>query len=162
MECDKIRDWLMTDYLDQELGSKKSSEVEKHLRECLDCREFSEAIWQQAVEPFKKVKPMTPDPAMWQRIHQTLESESRPLAWLAGLVEGANVFLRMLRPVIQGAFAAALILILVVLAKWPVSSEEPAYAYLGEQMDFLSELQSGNTELLNGDLAGYDFSWDDA
>ena len=41
-------------------------------------------------------------------------------------------------------------------AKWPSSYADPVYSYMSEQMTFMGELQSGNTDLLNGDLKDYD------
>jgi len=54
------------------------------------------------------------------------------------------------------AFVTALILVAVVLAKWPSNYADPVYGYLSEQMTFMEELGAGNTDLMNGDLKSYD------
>ena len=59
-------------------------------------------------------------------------------------------------PVMRAAFATALILVVVVLAKWPSSYADPVYGYLSEQMTFMEELSAGNADLMNGDLKSYD------
>lgn len=151
----------MTDYLDKQLGMEESGEIEKHFKICPDCREFFEAVQKTAVTPFKEIRPLLPDPVVWRRIHQKINAANQTSAWLTGLTESMATFWRMARPVLQGGFAVVLILGMVILARWPANYEDSAYAYLEEQMDFLGELEDGNTELLNGELADYDLTADE-
>jgi predicted anti-sigma-YlaC factor YlaD len=157
MECKKVQDRLLTEYADKELGTEENTEVERHLTACLDCREFFGAVQRSSVIPFKETGEMQPDGAVWQKIQEKIVEErerSRNVFWK--LADALTPFLRIPQPIFRMAFVTALILIVVVLAKWPASYADPVYGYLSEQMTFMSGLKAGNTDLLNGDVKDYD------
>lgn len=162
MECKKVQDRLLTEYADKELGREENDEVERHLTACRDCREFFEAVQRSAVAPFKEAGAMQPDAAVWQRIQEEIEAErSRSRNGFWKLADALAPFLRMPQPVFRAAFVTALILVVVVLAQWPARYADPVYGYLSEQMVFMSGLEAGNTDLLNGDLKEYDAIFDE-
>jgi len=153
MECKKVQDKLLTEYADKELGPEENAKVERHLTACPDCREFFGALRQSAVIPFKEAGEMRPESTVWKKIQEKIEEErarSRNGFWK--LADTLTPFLRMPQPVFRAAFVTALVLVVVVLAKWPISYVDSVYGYLSEQMTFLSGLEAGNTDLLNGDL----------
>lgn len=157
MECKKIQDRLITGYADKELGVKENAEVEQHLTGCADCREFFGAVQKSAVLPFKEPGEMQPDRVVWQRIQEKIEAErARSENWFGKLADALTPLLRMPQPVFRVAFVTALILVVVVLAKWPSSYADPVDGYLSEQMTFMNDLKTGNTDLGNGDLKEYD------
>ena len=163
MECKKIREKLMTDYLDNELEPQQGIEIDRHLEACADCRELLETVRESTVIPFKEAREVQPDPVVWQRIQQRILAEKEPLAgWIDQVRDFLRPLLVMPRPVFRAAFVTALILMIVVFAKWPSDYSHPAYSYIGEQMNFLGELRAGNTELLGGELNGYDQALDAA
>jgi anti-sigma factor RsiW len=157
MECKKIQDRLLTEYADKELGPEENTEVEQHLTSCLHCREFFWVIRRNAVIPFKEAGEMQPESVVWERIQERIEEErtrSRNGFWK--LADALTPFLRMPQPIFRAAFVTALILVVVVLAKWPASYADPVYGYLSDQMTFMSGLKAGDTDLLNADLKDYD------
>lgn len=157
MECKKVQDRLLTDYLDKELGAGENSGIESHLSGCAHCREFLTAVQKSAVVPFKEAREMQPDSAVWQRIQERIEAErerSRGGFWKWIDILAARFPLPV--PLMRTAFVTALILVAVVLAQWPSGHVDPAYAYVDEQMTFMAELGAGDADLMNGDLAEYD------
>jgi len=157
MECKKIQDRLITEYGDKELGPAEHDEVERHLTSCPDCLEFFGAVQRSAVIPFKETREIQPDSAVWQRIQEKIEAQrAHSSNWFVKLVDALVPLVRMPQPVFRVAFVTALILVVVVLARWPSSYADPAYGYLSEQMTFMSGLKSGNPDLLSGDLKDYD------
>ncbi len=156
MECKKVQDRLITEYMDKELGAEENAEVERHLSACPDCLAFFGAVQKSAVVPFKGAGEMQPDGAVWQRIQEKIEAEQAHSG--GGFWKLVDIFVSRFPfpvPVMRIAFATALILAVVVLANWPSSYADPAYGYISEQMTFMNELKAGNTDLLNGDLKGY-------
>ncbi len=152
----------MTDYLDGELDAKREAEIRGHLEKCSTCRELFQAIQKVSAETFKPTPELKPDPEVWQKIQAQIESKKEPAwAWLQGLEEKLMPVLKAPQLVFRGAFAAALILIVVVMAKWPSTYMDPVYGYLDEQMTLMGELQSGNPDFLNGDLAEYEIFFGD-
>jgi anti-sigma factor RsiW len=157
MECKKVRDRLITEYMDKELALAMNTEVERHLTACPDCREFLGAVQKTAVIPFQKAGEIQPDSVVWQRIQEKIEAESsRSEHWLGKLADIFVLRSPFAMPLVRVAFVTVLILGIVVLAKWPSRYADPAYSYLSEQMTFMGELKSGNPDPMNGDLKDYD------
>ena len=162
MNCEKIQEWLMTDYLDNELDSQRSLEAENHLKECSVCREFLEAVRKVAVAPLKDAKPLQPDAIVWQRIQEKIQAEKeRSMGWFEKLADVLMPVLKPSQPVFRVAFVALLIIGIVILTSWPSRYSDPAYAYIEEQATFLNELRTGNPNLLNNDLADYDAAFNE-
>lgn len=145
----------MTEYLDKELAAEDRSGIEQHLAGCAICRKFLEAVRKTAVTPFKEAGEMQPDGIVWERIAAKLESRRERLGigfwgWLDKIASWRPL------PVMRGAFVTALILVVVMVARWPFAYTDPVYGYMSEQMVFMSELGAGNADLLNGDLKEYE------
>ncbi len=156
MECKKVQDRLITEYVDKELGSEENTAIERHLTTCSDCREFLGAVQRSSVVPFKESGEMQPESVVWQRIQEKIDAErSRSWNWFGSLADALGPLLRVPQPVFRVAFVTALILVVVVLAKWPSSYADPVYGYISEQMTFMSGLKAGNMDLLNGDVNDY-------
>jgi len=161
MECKKVQERLITEYVDKELGLEENVEIERHLTACLECREFLGAVQRSSVIPFKESGEMQPSGAVWQKIQESLEAErARSRNWFRGLADVLAPLLRMPQPVFRAAFVTALILVVVVLAKWPSSYADPVEGYIVDQMTFMSGLEAGNADALNGDLKDYDSVFD--
>ncbi len=157
MECKKVQDRLITEYVDKELGPEGNTAVEQHLAACLNCREFFEAVQKSAVVPFKEAGEMQPESTVWQGILKKIEAEpAHSWNWFGKLADAVVPLLRMPQPVFRAAFVTALILGVVVLARWPSGNADPVYGYIAEQMTFMSGLRAGDADLVNGDLKDYD------
>ena len=157
MECKKAQERLITEYLDKEMDVNAREEIKQHLSECGDCREFLRTVQKAAVIPFEEAGALQPDGIVWERIQEKIEADrSCSGNWFGQLAEALRPFLRMPQPVFRVALVTALILVVVVLAKWPSNSADPVYGYLSEQMTFMGELGAGNTDLMNSDLKSYD------
>jgi anti-sigma factor RsiW len=157
MECKKAQERLITEYLDKEMDAGDREGIKQHLADCADCREFLRAVQKAAVLPFKEAGEIQPDPAVWQKIQEKIEAErERSEGGFWRLVDRLVSRLPLPVPLMRAAFVTALILVVVVLAKWPASYADPVYGYLSEQMTFMGELGAGNTDLMNGDLQEYD------
>jgi len=162
MECKKVQDQLITGYADQELDPGGNAGIERHLIACPDCRSFFEAVQRSAVAPFKEAGEMQPEGFVWQRIQEKIEAEGlRSENWFVKLADALVPLLRMPQPVFRIAFVTALVLGVVVLAKWPSSYVDPVYGYLSEQMTFMSGLKTGNADLMNGDLKDYEVAFEE-
>jgi len=157
MECKNVRERLLTDYLDQELDATERGRIDGHLGTCAHCREFLEAVRKTAVAPFQDAGEMTPSCEVWNRIESHIAAERVQSS--GGFWKALDRLLARLPvpvSVTRVAFAAALILLVVVLVKWPSSYADPVYNYMSEQMTFMGEHGAGNTDLLNGELKSYE------
>ena len=162
MDCKKLQDRLLTDYLDKELGAIERAGVDGHLAGCSECREFFGALQRVAVAPFKEAQEIQPEEIVWRRIQAQIEAErahSESGFWK--IVDFFVSHFPLPVPMMRVAFVTALVLVTVVLARWPSGSMHPAYAYVEEQMTFMNELGAGNTDLMNGELKDYETTYEE-
>jgi hypothetical protein len=74
MNCKKIREFLITDYLDNETGREVSAEIEKHLSGCPECRAFYNTIRESISGPFENIETVPAPARVWNRIKEEIES----------------------------------------------------------------------------------------
>jgi len=87
MSCKKIKDILITDYLDGELDLNKKVLVERHLEVCSECKAFKEELSKFRADIFQKVKPVAPPDSLWNDIRNQLTmNENAPSLRLRGSV----------------------------------------------------------------------------
>ncbi|MFH1360354.1 MAG: zf-HC2 domain-containing protein [Candidatus Omnitrophota bacterium] len=75
MNCKIVKDYLMTDYLDNEMNAALKEQVEQHLVSCAACRDFEATLVETAREPFKDVGEIKPPQDVWQNIQSTIIQE---------------------------------------------------------------------------------------
>ena len=156
MECKKIKDRLITAHWDGELSPAESAEVRQHMEVCAGCREYGEAVKKTVAAPFNGFSELQPDPLVWQKIRRMIAlEEDRSEGWLAKIERVLAPVLRPL-PAFRVVFVAGVVLMAIVLVKWPFNRVEPVYAYVEEQMALLGELQSGNPDLFSNDGMEYE------
>ena len=60
MRCDKVKELLMTDYIDKELDGAAEKLVRQHLESCAACRAFEAAVQKSAIKPLKAAAQKSP------------------------------------------------------------------------------------------------------
>lgn len=78
MQCDKVKDILITDYIDNELEANARLKIEEHLSRCSSCKAFKEDLLNITIEPLKGVKEAIPPEFIWSRIKNSLEEQKAP------------------------------------------------------------------------------------
>ena len=144
MNCKKIQELIITDYLDNEVSAAVREEVRAHLASCPGCREFEQAVRRSASEPFRKMKRQEPSAEIWQRIKAALEQkqekESRGL--LAGFLDSLSSVFRSRKPVfaLSSAIAAAIMVIFLVQA--PLYRQKMINQYLQDESQYMLSLRA--------------------
>jgi hypothetical protein len=75
MNCKKIQDIIITDYIDNELDGQRQKEIKEHLDNCVACRAFQEALVAMVREPLHNAETAVPPEALWIKIKNRLEQE---------------------------------------------------------------------------------------
>ena len=73
MDCKKIQEYIITDYIDDQMGDKQKSLIDQHLAHCHVCEEFLISLKNGAVNPFRIGQKFVPDEFLWSRIKRTIE-----------------------------------------------------------------------------------------
>ena len=74
MLCNKIRELLMSDYLDGELDQKTANDVKEHLLKCSSCSRLSDELKAQH-ELITNAKKEAPPDRVWQNIRREITAE---------------------------------------------------------------------------------------
>jgi len=148
MNCKKIRELLLTDYLDKQTELELRTEVEGHLKICLECRRLEEEIRRATVLPFKNAKGPQAPQYLWLNIKERIaERESRKRSLLDRLREKLQVFSL---PAPALTFASTMVILLAVfglITKHNIDKNQIS-DYFAQQISFYSVLNNG---LENGD-----------
>ena len=75
MNCETVRDLLLTDYLDNELDPASRTEIEAHLTTCDRCRHDHDIIRKVLHVPAESRKPVVPRRDLWPQIEKKIQEE---------------------------------------------------------------------------------------
>ncbi len=112
MKCDKVRDYILTDYVDGQLEGSLKSRLEEHLTACSSCREFAQSVQKELVAPFGGLEKPEVPPAVWQNIKSAIAAEAEPEPGWKAVV----TFLGNLQGLRQAAYLLAGVVIMLGLA----------------------------------------------
>jgi len=155
VDCKRIQELLMTDYIDGELKPPRKEDIEVHLKVCRECREFKLGVEKAAVKPFRDSGLINPPDYLWHRIKDSLAAEPPKKSALAAIIDRLKVKSYPLRPALIYATLAVLIAVVfgLNLLRGPAGGQKIASAYrpvndyLEENMEFLAFLDgNGNGE----------------
>lgn len=151
MNCKKIRELIITDYMDQELSKSMQEEVQTHLKTCSGCRVFEQAILKKISEPLRKIEALKPPEIIWQRIQEAIDEEESVqyspslLGRIYDFLKGAVV---RRKPAFALSSAFVVILITVLFLWGPFYRQWAVGGYLVQQ----SEVMQSMSLSINGDL----------
>ena len=143
MNCKKIKDLLITDYIDGELSSDIKYKVEQHLLNCSECRRFEEVLQKKVLEPFRGVQKVQPPDVVWEGIKESIVTPKE-----------SPIFI-IRRPVFALAAAVALIFLTTTFtARLFFINTKQVTEYIEEQADFFTYLDTGVNGFMDGEDEG--------
>ncbi len=101
MKCEHVKELILTDYLDEQLGKEQKAQIEKHLTICKGCKEYELLTRTAAVEPFDNLEKYSPPEATWNKIREHIEEElplQEPTSSIADLINRIKTFLYIPKP----------------------------------------------------------------
>jgi len=156
MNCKKIQDLIITDYLDNELKSGLQAKIKAHIEKCAACCQFEQALRQAAVEPFKHVQKLQPPEYLWHRIKETVTAdlpETEPAGVLVKVKDALGFLFQFPKPVFAAALVVTVVLVSTVYTRVIVQKKQVARqqvtGYLNEQADFISSLKDPKITYIN-------------
>jgi len=113
MNCKKVQELILTDYLDNQMEAGEKLFLESHLARCADCREALAAARKVTDELFAGAQQLNPPDFLWQQVKKSIiAQESKRRSFVAD-------FFARLRPVVyvrKPIFAVAVMIMLVLIA----------------------------------------------
>ena len=77
MNCKRIQEFIITDYIDGQMEDKQKGFIDQHLTHCSTCKEYLSSIKKEVVYPFVNASKDVPDEFLWAQIKQTIEEEQQ-------------------------------------------------------------------------------------
>ncbi len=154
MNCEEIKEVLMTDFMDNECSGAVQEEVVAHLKACGDCRRFEQLLRRKVWQPFRAIKAVKPPEEIWQRIKGSIEATHPPRVapgWGRIFELLRRNYLRVPMPVFGVATVMAAILVTVLVVGAPVSRKRLVKESLQEKSEYMLSLHHS----LNQDMNGY-------
>lgn len=109
--CKKIKDLILTDYLDKEADQSVKAQIDEHLLSCPDCRLLAEDVKEQLVLPFESTTRHEVPEHLWTIIKDKIQNEPNPRSNFKTFIQTfVNVFSF---PYLAPALAGLVIVILL-------------------------------------------------
>ncbi len=113
MKCEYVKELILTDYMDGQLGKEQKTHIEEHLAICRGCREYELLTKKAFVEPFNNLERHNPPESAWHKIREQIEEElplQEPTNSFADLMRRIKTFLYIPKP----AFVVTTIIVLLL------------------------------------------------
>ncbi len=149
MNCEEIKDIIVTDYLDGEVNEEMSRCIESHINKCSNCYQFENMLKLKAVDPFKSMKVSAPADSVWINIKDNIKQGQRVKVKNEGsildvLLHNARTLFNIKRPVFAVLMLMVVITVGTLFVKTKLNNETESDSfireYLNEHVEFLTEL----------------------
>ena len=139
MRCKRVKELLLTDYIDDEVGISLKEEFDKHIEDCQACMTYKINIDKGLSPLFEQAKAESPQDEMWQNIRpRIIQGNQKSTSKIFAL----NFFLR------KGVFAFATVAaLLFIIISFHIANNNQLAAtnkFLLEEGSFLYSLSSSN------------------
>ena len=157
MNCKRIRELLLTDYLDGESPASERREIEEHLEGCGQCSYFAQSVREKISQPLRQLKEIQPPVTVWQQIRETLVRDKEAAAapsFLEKLWDALAANFLAHRPAYAVSTVLAVSIAVAVFLHSPLRRQMVVSDYLRQQTTFMASLSAP----VNGELEK-DFSF---
>lgn len=145
MGCERMRETILTDYIDGNLKGDALAEVESHLRACPECRKLAEEAG-SASGLFRAAPRHEAPPRVWSAIRAAIDAEPAKRRFAESVWERLRSLLPYPRPAFVIATAVALVLfVLAVVRFMPVNGYLPGETEENEVF-LISAMNGGDDE----------------
>jgi len=135
MKCEEIKNFII-DYIDGEIDEAGYKNIKVHLDTCASCRRLEQSLRQAVIDPVKRAERVDLPEGMWQRISDRIQRPS--FKWTDAL--------RIKKPLLVPVAVALVLFVVAFFLKEPPITENMLNEYIGENLDFLSELVENGDE----------------
>ena len=153
MTCGKIKELILTDYIDNEMNDEEKVRLNMHLVHCHGCKEFLETVNNAAVGPFAGAKQIQPPGFIWQRVREAvIAGQQEKIRFSAGLLEKLKAVFYFPKPVLVISTIAALALIIALTATLKFSNKAGPGINREDQVEYSTySIETPVSALLNND-----------
>lgn len=153
MNCENVRETILTDYADGQLGEEQKKRIDRHLAICGHCREYEQLTEKAVVEPFRDPERHNPPEEAWRKIKARIEKERllRLRTPFAELLYRLKSFLYIPRPAFVIVTITVVLLVAIAVMKLPHDHQKVMKKDLENQIECITYLISVfDQESMNG------------
>lgn len=149
MDCKRVKELILSDFLDNEALEDIKSLVKSHIDTCADCKALYDSLLSDVSGPLRNSGRFNPPESVWFEIKRAIEKEpsKNPLTLLG---EKISLIFNYKKTVLTAATAIVVLMAVVFIKDKPNNTGETVNIYIEEQMEYISGL-AGDTEQVNGD-----------
>lgn len=144
MNCKKIQELLITDYIDGEMNAKMRKDILNHLATCNKCKQFEENLKQKAITPFKAADRQHPPDYIWENVKNRITKDEQTISEKIDItvMNKLSGIFKTLKPAFAVSAAAITILMIVLVVRFPLTGNGKLDTYIAEQAEFMVNLDS--------------------
>ena len=154
MKCEDVKELILTDYLDEQLGKEQKTQIEQHLTTCSDCKEYELLTRTAVVGPFNNLERHNPPEATWNKIRDQIEEKlplQEPTNSFADFILRIKTFLHIPKPAYVVATIMVLLLVVITVIKLPTEDQKIVKVDSESQIECITYLMSVfDQETMNG------------
>jgi len=139
MNCKKVQELILTDYIDNEASEKVRDLIKAHIASCEACRVFEQAVRQRAGGVFRDTGPVEPPAEIWHRIQDALREErlQETPSYLERMLNAARESFFFRRPAYAFATALTVLLVIAAFGGVPLRRQMLVRDYLNQKTSFM-------------------------
>ena len=150
MKCDKVQEFLFTDYIDGLINKETAASIDEHITGCAKCREVKEAVTATRTS-LKSAKRQEAPSHIWYRVKEEIlykeKEEKRGLGWVPSILK--DIFTAP-RYVFARATTVALIILILVFAGFAVQRHSMTRQVSDQDIFGLASFDTNGDEALSG------------
>ena len=137
MDCNKARDLMLTDYLDDQMGEKEKARLEEHIARCPECRKVSLIAKKVEAELFLGAERANVPEYLWRRVRETiLAEENRKKTFADAIFERLKTLLYIPKPALAILTVVVLLLAIGTVTKIKIDNQTSMNA---EYFDYFTD-----------------------
>ncbi len=145
--CEKFRDLILTDYVDEELEVTAKQEVEAHLLVCSECRQLADEVRRDLIQPFQQAPRQEIPDQVWSSIRNKITEAATEKSLLDRLIE----LLFPKAAVALGSLAVLILMSTFLFNNW--QKQQAKEKDQGEYLAYLLESPSASAETESNGLS---------
>ena len=153
MNCKRIQEFIITDYIDGQMGDKQKGLIDQHLAHCHACKGYLDSIRNEAVNPFVNATKVVPDDFLWTQIKKTIEQEEQQQvenSFIPDFWERVRALVHVPRPAFALATVATAVIMIGITSQFMFNNQivkinaQDQVMYLSSLIDEPAGTNNGN------------------
>ena len=153
MNCKRIKELILTDYIDNEMSDAERMRLNIHFAHCHECKELFDTVKNIAINPFAHVKKIDPPGFIWQRVKEAIiAKQQEKLDFVDAAFEKLRSIFYIPKPALAMVTIMTLVFIVVLTTTLKLSNNKVLEISSEDQAEYsIYSIETPVTTFLNDD-----------